>query len=208
MLSRRMKLRIGSTTALVLAALSLSAASANAGLLGSPSCDGQSVATPFAPWLDNFNYTPLPAGDFETSAAGWTLGGGAAVASGNESYYVSGPGSSSLKVPNGGSAISPVMCVGVEHPTIRFFAKRQNAGLLDLSVLRVDVIFELLGNVTSLPIGVVTGTSTWQPTLPMLVGGNLPALLPPNHTAVAFRFTPMGGTWSIDDVHVDPYNRR
>jgi hypothetical protein len=203
-----MKLRIGSTAALALAALSFGTASASAGVLGSPSCDGQPLATPFAPWLDNFSYTPLPAGDFETSAAGWTLSGGAAVADGNESFYVSGPGSSSLKVPAGGSAISAPICVGVEHPTIRFFAKRNSGGTLGLSTLRVDVIFELLGNVVSAPIGVVTGSTSWLPTLAMTVGANILSLLPGQHAPVAFRFTPMlGGEWSIDDVQVDPYNR-
>jgi len=38
---------------------------------------------------------------------------------------------------------------------------------------------------------------------------NLLPLLPNGHTPVAFRFTPIrGGSWSIDDVHVDPYQRR
>jgi hypothetical protein len=210
-LSRRMKLRIGSTAALVLAALSLGAASASAGVLSSaPSCDGQSLSTPFVPWLDFANYTPLPAGDFETSAAGWTLTGGASVADGNEPFHVSGPGSSSLSVPSGGSAISPALCVGVEHPIARFFAKRTSGGALGLSTRRVDVIFEnLLGSVTSLPIGVVTGTSGWQPTLPMTVLANLQALVPGQHPSIALRFTPMlGGDWSIDDVQVDPYSRR
>lgn len=208
MLSRRMKLRIGSTAALAIAALCLSAASASAGVPSAPSCDGQPLGTPFAPWLDYSNYTPLPAADFETSAAGWTLTGGAAVANGNEPFHVNGPGSSSLSVPSGGSAISPAICVGIEHPTARFFAKRNSGGLLGLSTLRVDVIFETaLGSVVSLPIGVVTGTSSWQPTLPMAVVGNLQGLLPGEH-AVAFRFTPMlGGNWSIDDVYVDPYGR-
>ena len=53
------------------------------------------------------------------------------------------------------------MCVGIEHPTIRFFAKRNSGGLLGLSTMRVDVLFEsTLGLVSSLPIGVVTPTSS------------------------------------------------
>jgi hypothetical protein len=207
-----MKLRIGSSASIALAALALGTASANAGVLvgSAPSCDAQPLATPFVPWLDYASYTPLPAADFESSADGWTLTGGAAVADGNEPFHVSGPGSSSLSVPSGGSAISPTICVGIEHPTMRFFAKRNSGGPLGLSTMRVDVIFEsLLGSVTSLPIGVVTGSSSWQPTLPMTVVANLLALLPGEHTAVAFRFTPMlGGSWSIDDAQVDPYNRK
>ena len=68
--------------------------------------------------------------------------------------------------------------------------------------MRVDVLFENnLGIVDSLPIGVVAGTSNWQPTLPMTVLANLLPLLPGEQTPVAFRFTPLlGGNWSIDDV--------
>ena len=41
----------------------------------------------------------------------------------------------------------------------------------------------------------------------MLVVANLLPLLPGEHTPVAFRFTALGGDWSIDDVYVDPYSR-
>jgi len=213
LLSRRLKLRIGSTAAVAIAALSLSAASASAGLLVSTasSCDDQPLSKPFTPWLDYANYTPLAGGDFESGAAGWSLMGGSNVADGNESHYVAGADdASSLTIPAGGSAISPAICVGVEHPTMRFFAKRNSGGLLGLSVLRVDVLFENnLGILNSLPVGVVTGSSGWQPTLPMTVIANLLPLLPGQHTAVAFRFTPMlGGNWSVDDIYVDPYQRK
>lgn len=211
MLSRRLKLRIGSAAVIALAALSFSAVSANAGILVSsaPNCDGQPLATPFTPWLDSASYTPVAGGDFESGAAGWALSGGAAVANGNESFNVAGPGASSLAVPGGGSATSPVMCVGIEHPTLRFFAKRNTGGLLGLSTMRVDVLFENnLGLVSSLPIGVVVPTASWQPTLPMTVLANLLPLLPGQHTPVQFRFTPLlGGNWSVDDVYVDPYGR-
>jgi hypothetical protein len=207
--SRRLKLRIGTTASIAVAALSVSAASASAGVLvsSSPSCDGQSLSQPFTPWLDFASYTPLPAGDFETSAAGWALSGGAAVADGNETFQIAGADdASSLTVPAGGSATSPTICVGIEHPTIRFFAKR-NSGLL--STMRVDVLFESsLGLVSSLSIGLAGGTSSWQPTAPMTVLASLLPLLPGEHTPVQFRFTPLlGGNWSVDDIQVDPYQR-
>jgi hypothetical protein len=213
LLSRRLKLRIGSTAAIAIAAISLSAATANAGALVSSasSCDDQSLSTPFLPWLDPAQYTPLGGGDFESGTAGWSLMGGSSVDAGNEPYYVAAASdASSLTIPAGGSAISPSICVGLEHPTIRFFAKRNSGGLLGLSTLRVDVLFEsTLGVVNSLPVGVVTGSAGWQPTLPMTVIANLLPLLPGQHTAVAFRFTPMlGGNWSLDDIQVDPYQRK
>ncbi len=211
MLSRRLKLRIASTASIALAALTFGAVSANAGVLVSsaPSCDGQPLSTPFQRWLDYASYTPLPGGNFESAAAGWSLSGGAAVANGSESFQVAGPGAKSLTIPSGGSATSPTICVGLEHPTMRFFAKRNSGGLLGLSTMRVDVIFEsTLGLVSSLPIGVVLPSATWQPTLPMTVLASLLPLLPGQHTPVAFRFTPLlGGNWSVDDVFVDPYGR-
>jgi hypothetical protein len=211
LLSRRLKLRIGSTTLIALAALSFGAVSANAGVLvnSAPSCDAQPLFTPFQPWLDYASYTPLRGGNFESSVAGWSLSGGAAVANGNESFNAAGPGSSSLTIPSDGSATSPTICVGIEHPTIRFFAKRNTGGLLGLSTMRVDVLFETtVGLVSSLPIGVVLPSGTWQPTLPMTVIASLLPLLPGQTTPVAFRFTPLlGGSWSVDDVFVDPYGR-
>ncbi|MDX6538352.1 MAG: hypothetical protein QOJ46_317 [bacterium] len=210
-----MKLRIGSTASIAVAALGFGAASASAGPLvaSAPSCDAQALSTPFTPWADPFSYTPLPAGNFESAASGWALSGGASVAAGNESFQVGGASDgSSLSVPGGGSATSPTICVGIEHPTIRFFAKRNSGGTLGLSTLRVDVLVEnALGVVNSLPVpGVILQSSSWQPTLlPMPVVANLLALLPGQHTPVAFRFTPLlGGDWSIDDVYVDPYGRR
>jgi hypothetical protein len=210
--SRRSKLRTGSTALIALAALAVGAGSANAGVLANAatSCDAQSLSQPFAPWLDVAQYTPLPGGDFESAAAGWQLSGGATVAAGNESFKVAGNSdANSLKVPSTGVATSPTICVGLEHPTIRFFAKRNSGGLLGLSTMRVEVLFENeLGLVESLPIGVVLGSANWQPTLPMTVIANLLPLLPNQHTPVAFRFTSLlGGSWSIDDIQVDPYQR-
>ena len=41
-----------------------------------------------------------------------------------------------------------------------------------------------------------------------LVVANLLPLLPPDMTAVRFKFAPLlGGAWQIDDVYVDPRSR-
>ena len=213
MSARRTSLRLGATALLAGAALVASAAGASAGVLvaSAPSCEDQPLAKVFAPWLDYADYTPLPGGDFEAAHAGWSMTGGAAVASGNSSHYVgAAEDAQSLSLPAGSSATSAPICVGILHPTVRFFAKRRSTGLLaSLSTLRVDVLFEnAAGTVNSLPIGVVVGNGTWQPTLPMLVVANLLPLLPGDATPVAFRFTAQGGDWSVDDVWVDPYLRR
>ncbi len=186
------------------------APSAQAGLLveSAEDCDAQELSQPFMPWADPMSYTLAPDGGFEEGGSSWSLDDGAAVVSGNESHYVRNAGDTrSLKLPSGSAAKSATMCVGLEHPTLRLFARNTGS---PLSVLKVEVHFEdALGNAHSLPIGVVAAGSSWQPTQPMVIGANLLALLPGERTPVAFEFTPLGfgGNWRIDDVYVDPYRR-
>jgi hypothetical protein len=210
---RRRCLRAGAAAFAALAALAVGASTASAGVLvaSAPSCDDQPLSKPFEPWLDYADYTPLPGGDFEGAMSGWSLSGGAAVAAGNATQHVGGAAhGSSLAIPSGGAATSATICVGLSHPTIRFFARRRSTGLLaSLATLRVDVIFELsTGTVTTLPIGTVLNNGSWQPTLPLAIVANLLPLLPGEHTPIALRFTAQGGDWSVDDVYVDPYGRK
>lgn len=209
-LSRR-SLRTTAAAVTAVVALAAGATTANAGVLvaSSPSCDDQALSKPFLPWLDVADYTALSGGDFESGAAGWSLDN-SAVAGGNEPYRVgAATDSKSLSLSSGGSATSPAICVGITHPTIRFFAKRRSGGMLSTSTLRVDVLFETAsGGVASLPIGRVLNGGGWQVTSPIAVVANLLPLLPGETTPVAFRFTAQGGDWSIDDVWVDPYARK
>ncbi len=141
------------------------------------------------------------------SSSGWTFKGGAKIVSGNEPWKVGDSRhGSSLSLPAGSSATTGAMCVGIGHPTMRFFAKR-NSGLL--STMVVEVVFNGLGGtLRSLPIGVVVGGTQWQPTLPYPVIASLLPLLPGQMTPVQFRFTPLLGSWQIDDVYVDPWRFR
>jgi hypothetical protein len=187
-----------------------SAAPAQAGVLVSSArdCDEPAASQVFLRWLDPLRYVPAPGGDAE-SAAGWTLAGGARVVSGNEPWKVGDRADdSSLLLPRGSQATTGVMCVGIGHPTMRFFARRSGGWLLD--TLKVEVLFEGLGgSLNRLPIGVVLAGGSWQPTLPYPVLASLLPLLPGEQTPVAFRFTPVGsGSWQIDDVYVDPWRYR
>ena len=193
-------------------ATGLGAESANAGILvnteSAKNCTTQVLQQPFTRWGDSAQYTLVPGGNFESGAPAWTLSK-AKVVSGNESFYVrSNKDSRSLSLGASGVATSRPVCVGLEHPTMRFVAR--NSGLLT-SPLSVEVLFETsLGAVLSLPIGVVPSLSSkWQVTLPLPVVANLLPLLPNQKTAVAFRFRAVGllGNWQIDDVFVDPHRR-
>jgi hypothetical protein len=200
--------RISGLCALAAALLALAIpGAASAGTLTdqAPSCETQILGQPFLPWADVASYTLNPGGSFDDGADGWSLTG-ASIAAGNEPYNVTAAtDSASLSLPAGSSAVSAPICVGIEHPDIRFFANASNA----TARLSVEVLFESpSGDVASAPIGAVTGSSGWAPTAPFPIVANLLPLLPGYHTAVAFRFRASGGSFRVDDLYVDPYQRR
>jgi hypothetical protein len=200
----------GFTAALACAAFA-SPASAGIVTASAQSCDGSAVTQPFARFGDKASYKPVPGGSFEGGTAGWTLSGGAKVVAGNESYSVAGTGHKySLSLPSGSSVISPATCVGLAEPTLRFFAKRNNALLGLVSTLQVQMQVQTsLGLSAWLPVlpGDLGGTS-WHPTPAMPLLANLLTLSATDQTPVRFRFTPLLGSWQIDDVYVDPMRMR
>jgi hypothetical protein len=190
----------------VAAGAAIVAPSAHAGILTKTAtdCADPALTHAFARYLDPMNYELIPGGTFEDGGAGWTFTGGAKVVSGNEPADVANVrGTKSLSLPAGSSAETPLICVGLSEPTLRFFAKK-NSGLL--STMLVSVEFQLAnGTWLTLPNGVDLGGG-WHPSLPLPVIANLLPLLPPDRTAIKLRFTPiLGGDWQLDDVYVDPF---
>jgi hypothetical protein len=200
------------TATAAIAAAAVFAAPASAGILtaSASDCGDETLTKPFASFGDRANYKLVRNGSFETGTDGWTLIGRAKVVSGNEPWKVGGASHSrSLVLPAGSSAISPVSCVGLAEPTVRFFAKRNKAPLLGISTLAVSVYVKTsLGIVVPIPVGVVLGNGQWKPTPPLLIVANLLPLLPGDRTPVAFQFTPLLGDWQIDDLYVDPMRGR
>jgi hypothetical protein len=199
-------LAVSAATCALFAAGASPAAASDDSLLG---C-GYTASNPFLRFLDPLPYTLVPGGNFESGASGWKLSGGARVADGNEPWNASGPGRHSLLLPQGSSATSPPMCMGLVLPVVRFFS----TGGATLSYLQVDALYtDAAGrqrSVTLLPIGLPS--KSWIPNLPMLqLAGALNALtLNGLTTEISLRFTPRGvllgsGTWRIDDVYVDPW---
>jgi hypothetical protein len=189
------------------------ASPANAGLLtaSAQSCDDGPITQPFQRFGDNASYKLLPGGSFEAGTAAWQLSGGAKLVSGNETYKVGGATHSrSLQLPSGSAAVSPFTCVGLSEPTLRLFAKRNSALLGLVSTLNVQIQVQTsLGLSLWLPVlpGDLGGSS-WHPTAPMPLIANVLALSHSDKTPVRFRFTPLLGSWQIDDVYVDPYRTR
>jgi len=112
--------------------------------------------------------------------------------------------SHSLLLPSGSSAYSSTVCFAFGDWHLRFFAKNVGSSSGDL---RVQVIVpSLLGILTILDGGTVSGNGTWTPSPRLqLALCNVTSLL--GTRAVAFRFTPVGygAAYQIDDVYLDPW---
>jgi hypothetical protein len=185
------------------------AAPASAGILtaSATNCGDETLTQPFLGFGDQAKYKLVKGGSFEGALTDWSLIGGAKVVAGNEPWKVGGAShGKSMVLPAGSSVITPTACVGIEEPTLRFFAKK-NSGLL--STLAVSVYVKTsLGLVVPVPVGVLLGNGQWKASPKMLIVANLLPLLPGDRTPVAFQFTPLLGSWQIDDVYVDPMKFR
>ena len=206
-MTTRMRIARAAGAAIAMTAASAAlTASAQAGVLtkSATDCGNPEISQAFNAYGDQASYKLV--GDFENGTDGWVLTGGAKVVSGDATSKVGDAGEAkSLLLPPGATATTPPVCVGLNEPTLRFLT-RKNSGLLSTMSVWVDVQTSV-GVWVTLPLGVDLGGG-WHPSLPMLVVANLLPLLPPDMTAVRFRFAPLlGGTWQIDDVYVDPRAR-
>jgi hypothetical protein len=193
----------------ITALFALGAGSAHASLLvaSGEGCSDYTSSPVFLPFADVASYTMAPGGNFENAASSWNLSNAAPVAGDNEPFDIgSSADSNSLAIGSGGVATSPAMCVGLGQPDLRFFYKRTSGSVL--SSLTVDVLFvDGLGNTQSLTIGKLGGvTGAWKLSPQLAIVANLLPLLD-DGTPVAFRFSASGGSYQVDDVYVDPWNR-
>jgi len=190
--------------AITAAALVITVASAGA----AQACTYTGAEQVFSPWGDQHSYVLAPDGGFEAGGQGWSLGGGAKVVSGNESFNLNGEGDSrSLALPAGSTAVSPPICMSIDTPIFRLVAR--NSGDPS-SGLRVEATYVLLGLVRTRTISTVYGSSNWAPSQQMstvlslstLVGTVIPS-------AIQIRITPVGsgGNWQVDDLYIDPFAR-
>lgn len=158
-------------------------------------CNLSALSQPFARWLDFAYYELVPGGDFESST--WTLTDGAKLVAGSEPYAATGTvGSSSLSLPGGSSAQSPLTCVDAAHPSIRFFI----AGNGSVAVKVVD------GN-SVIPVGVVVAEGEWMPTPVMLTSSGVLGAQSGDTAQMSVTLTGISGSPRIDDVFIDPWSR-
>ena len=200
--------RVLAPLAAAAALLALGAGSVSASLLPDDGawCDntGSQVFLPFA---DPASYVQAPGGGFENSGSHWTLVAASRDTSDNESFHVGGANDhSSLQISNGGTALSPAMCVGLGEPTARVFFKQ--TGGLPGATLQVDVLFDdASGTTQAQTIGLLGVAQQWRLSPQLLTMANLLPTLGAANTAIAFQFTAIGGSFKIDDLYVDPWQR-
>ena len=177
-------------------------------LLAGADCEYGNAAQVFAPWADVSMYALAPQGDFAPSDD-WTLDKDATVVAGADPF--SGA-LQSLQFEKGAEAASPAMCVDLDNPTIRFFAR--DVGGNGKSNLKVDVLYEDFdGHVKHLTVAKLHLGSEWQPSAIVPMYMNFLALASPDGvTTVAFNFKAEGlqkdETLSISGLYVDPFSSR
>jgi len=168
-------------------------------------CPPETLVQPFLPWHDQSTYFLAPGGDFETTPAGWSLTGGAAVVAGNETAHVtSASDASSLGLPTGSSATSPQICVTVHSPNVRLFSTNRGSSR---SVLQVFVNYtDNRGVARTSSVVMLRAGSSWSLSLQIMFLSRIAPLVGGHgQTWVSFTFKPTtGGAWQVDDFYVDP----
>ena len=95
--------------------------------------------------------------------------------------------------------------MGLDKPTIRFFAKRPNFALLPAMTVE-GVYTTRTGQTASLPmVGVPLAGQNWALQIPFVTTGAVLEL--GDTTMMRFRFRAVSGDWQVDDVFVDPLRR-
>lgn len=171
-------------------------------------CTAPQFVNAFASLGDGRDYVLAPGGSFEDkSLDGWQVRKAQSDGEGSPLEF-SGDNERSLKVPPGGSATSPAMCVDLHYPTLRLMAQAKGGK----GQLNVEVMYPDSDNPVFHPIASIGANGkSWQASDDMPVyperGGAAAGM-----RRVALRFTTSAvdgdaGDWRIDDVYVDPLRR-
>jgi len=166
---------------------------------GAAECPSSPVSEALAQFGDSNLYSLLSGSSFESSTQGWSLSNAQVVSGG-------AVGSArSLLISNGGSAVSPTICVSNEEPSFRFFA-RQAGGMH--SPLNVSLRWTERGFTHSTTVGSVYSGGNWTLSPAMELATALPLADSSGTLKVNIVFQPSwGSAWEIDDVYIDPYSR-
>jgi hypothetical protein len=177
-------------------------------LAAAADCSFDSASQVFFPWGDPADYSLIPQGDL-TDTSGWQFKN--VTLSGEHDPVTDGAGS--LLFTKGDSeAITPPMCVNLDHPTLRLFvADRGGNGKAHLDV---NVLYEGLdGSTRELRLAMLKVGPSWEPSLVIPIGVNMLSVASASGwTPVAFEFDvhglQKGETFSLGGVYVDPSRSR
>jgi hypothetical protein len=181
------------------------------------SCANRTLTPSFSRFGDPNQYFLAPSASFENGASGWALSN-AATSSGNNSFFLNATTDKrSLKLT--GSALSPAFCITRDDPLLRFAAKTvTTAGSNgNYSQLNVSIIVRnAAGSEGRYFLGAIQpqGNGGWFVTPQMHYGSLFDSYLFGSDglgTAtmqVQFTVAGQGGTWSVDDLYVDPFSGR
>ena len=161
----------------------------------------------FLPWGDDADYSLIPHGDLaDTTRAGRSRTSPSRTRTTRSCRGQVAP------LRKGGEAVTPVMCVNVEHPTMRLFlADRGGNGKAHLEV---KVLYEDLdGHAKDLTVARLKVDDRWQPSVSVPIGVNrLSVASASGWTPVAFEFKvhglQKGETFVLGGVYVDPCQSR
>src|SRR3954454_6623167 len=164
-------------------------------------CGEVTTGNAFEQWGDPADYFLAPQGDFSRSDR-WALNDRARVDAEDDNDL--------LSLDEGGEAVSPVLCITPDRPTIRFFAR--NDGGAEESRLEVSVLFEGTdGKVQRLKVARLRAGDDWRPAIAIPLYVNALASFAADGTApVAIQFRAVGiqaklGRWQVDDLYVVPF---
>jgi hypothetical protein len=177
-------------------------------------CTDPQVVPAFAPFGDARDYVLVPGGTFEAKLDGKTLDGWQLDRAKQDGDHPAFDGTTdddtankhALKIPPGGSAVSPAMCVDLTYPTMRLMAKAtQGTGELVMQVAYPDSADPVFRDAATLDAsGKAWGVSDDLAVYPER-GGTTAGM-----RRVALRFVSVAGPngapgeWKIDELYVDP----
>ena len=128
----RRQARVRGALAIVIAALAASPSLASAATTTAANCTMPTLSTPFASFGDGSQYALVPGEALNSfTGTGWTLTGGAKIVA--TTLYGGTTTGSVLDLPAGSKAVSPLMCVDNDFPSVRTMI-RQLTGRVGVTV--------------------------------------------------------------------------
>jgi hypothetical protein len=179
------------------AGTALAAALAAPGVAAAAECPVQPTTAAFAAYGDTNQYFAAPGGTFE-SFAGWTTRGTPELTGGFNLIDLGVSRAAELTYGEGVTSVS--FCVDRTMPHMRFNAKHDGGGQMDVTVTtRYDG-----GSDSSTGSVSPDAHRGWTPSSYIALKSDA---IPAGESGVATVSFRSQGTWRVDDVAIDPYRR-